>query len=103
VGGEINIQNTFSDETNPSVALSRTGGAFVVAYRNSSSGMRVSTVSASDVVSPPIDAGSPASANQSDTAISIDGTGRFFLTYTSQDKDPAPFGDYNVRGRFGQL
>jgi hypothetical protein len=96
VGGELNIRNTLADEFNPSVALNRTDGSFVVAYDSWTSGtgnhVLVSEVSPSNVVSSPIDLG----GFRSDPAISIDGNGVYMLTYTTNDS-----GDLNIRGRFG--
>ena len=69
VGGELNIRNTLADEFNPSVALNRTNGSFVVAYDSwtSSTGnhVLVSEVSPSNVVSSPTDLG----GSRSDPAI----------------------------------
>src|SRR5262249_3919739 len=61
VGGELNIRSTLAQEYNPSVALNRTDGSFVVAYDTWSSvagnHVLVSEVSASDAVASPIDLG----------------------------------------------
>jgi hypothetical protein len=95
-GGEITIAGTSANERNPSVALRRTGGSFVVAYDSTtnfiSNRVRVAEVSAFNTVTT-LDAGV-----RSAPAVSINGFGDYLLTYTSNDN-----GDLNIRNRRGRL
>ena len=93
VGSEINIRNTTNQELNPSVALRRTGGAFVVAY-NTPGTVEVAEVTASNTVSAVRNVGTA----RFGPAVSIDASGRYLATYTSNDG-----GDLNIRRRSGFL
>ena len=101
VGGEIDVESTYQmqmNTTGPSVALSRTGRSFVVAYDSfpldSGPNTQVTEVSTSDTIVARYTTG-----RDSLPAISIDGNGYYFLTYNSNDVS----GDSNIFGRFGHL
>jgi len=104
VGGEINIRSTLHDELNPSVALSRTGASFVVAYDSFGNapgiGAHVAEVSASNTITyyPTVDWDWLGTA----PAISIDGNGYYFLTSTRQADDVGS-SIADIYGRFGHL
>jgi hypothetical protein len=79
MGAEINIASTAAIEEEPSVALRRDGGGFVVAYQSDGEtafGIKVAEVSAFDSVTT-YDAGVRA-----DPAVSIDAFGDYLLTDT---------------------
>ena len=82
VGGEINVRNSSANETSPSVALKRTGGAFVVAY-DTGSMVEFAELSSTDVVTRTTFADSG-----SGPAISLDGLDRFLRSYTGPFTDP---------------
>jgi hypothetical protein len=95
MGAETAIAATSFSEESPKVALKRTGGSYVVVYNGydeTSEHVRVAEVSATDHVNT-FDAGIRA-----DAAVSINGAGRYLVTYTSNDG-----GDLNIRRRAGQL
>jgi hypothetical protein len=104
VGSEIFVQQTFAQETDPDVAVSPTGGAFVVAYDTDLFGappgtnrsVEVSEVNASDTVVGRLNL--PAFPNNADPALSINNSGGYQLTYTS-----GVGGDQNISLQFGQL
>jgi hypothetical protein len=77
VGGRITVQDASgSDELSPSVALAPTGGRFVVAY-DTDDGVQVTEVGSNNSILTtlgPVVGFSP--------AISIDGLGRYVVTYT---------------------
>ncbi len=102
VGGEISIGSTMNT-SGPSVALSRTGRSFVVAYDylgiDYDQATHVTEVSASDTI-----VASYFTGWDQNPAISIDGNGYYFLTYSSNGRYLASdSGDYNILGRFGHL
>jgi hypothetical protein len=80
VGVETNIQNTGADETHPSVAVRKgpAGGAFVGAY-DSSSGVKVTGVSATNAVLSTSSAGSL----RGGPAVRIDDSGEYLVTYSA--------------------
>ncbi len=101
LGHELIVENALFSESNPSVALKRNGGGtFVVTYERkfrtfpfpSVTRVRVAEVSASDQVTI-VDAGV-----RSKPAVSINGAGKYLVTYTSNDSS-----GLNVRNRFGTL
>lgn len=103
-GDEINIRNTFAQEVSPTVALSRTGGAFVVAYNSdllSIPGNRTVEVAevtaANQVVAIHNLPGFP---NNGDAALSIDADGDFLLSYTGGIGSGS---DANIFARRGHL
>jgi hypothetical protein len=82
-------------ERNPQVALARTGGAYVVVYNGTvpaGAHALVAEVSASDKATI-LDAG-----NRADPSVSINGSGQYVVSYTSNDN-----GDLNIRRRIGHL
>lgn len=96
MGSELTIANSSANEVNPSVAIKRNGGAFVVSYQSmtaSPTRVKVAEVSSSDHVLVTFDAG-----QRFDAAVSINGFDQYMLTYTSLDS-----GDLNIRGRRGHL
>jgi len=102
VGGEIDVGTTMNT-SGPSVALSRTGRSFVVAYDylgiDYDQATHVTEVSASDTI-----VASYFTGWDQNPAISIDGNGYYFLTYSSNGRYLASdSGDYNILGRFGHL
>jgi hypothetical protein len=94
LGTVTTIAATSFSERNPSVALKRTGGAYVVVYDRTvtNTHVNVAEVSAVDTVHT-FDAGARFNA-----AVSINGANKYLITYTSDDG-----GDLNIRRRFGQL
>jgi hypothetical protein len=80
--------------TKPSVALERTGGAYVLVYDGSTStaGVQVAEVSASDHVS------IFSAGDRRGASVSINPSNQYLITYTSTDGV-----DRNIRGRLGQL
>lgn len=96
VGNLISISTASFGDKDPSVAIKRVGGGFVVAYQvNTKSGIdtRVAEVSAIDAVLTTFDAGI-----RSSPAVSINGLNNYLVTYTSSDS-----GDLNIRLRIGKL
>jgi hypothetical protein len=96
IGSQMFIEHATVSEIAPSVALKRTGGAFVVTYFEQLPGFinatHVAEVSASNQVTV-FSAG-----NRVSPAVSINGAGQYLVTYTSNDS-----GDLNIRGRLGHL
>jgi len=95
VGGITTIAATSFWESSPSVALKRTGGAYVVAFTGdvaAGSHVLVAEVSAADHVTT-YDAGARMSPS-----VSFNGAGYYQITYTSNDN-----GDLNIRRRRGIL
>ena len=95
LGGVTTIAATSFSERNPSVALKRTGGAYVVVYDGStqtSGQVQISEVSAFDHVS------TFSAGVRSNPVVSIDGGNQYLITYTSNDG-----GDLNIRRRYGFL
>jgi hypothetical protein len=88
VGGMITVlAPSFANELNPSVALAPTGGRFVVSDSASFSGgffqHQVTAIASNNT---PLATFGPIGAfSDSGTAISIDGLGRFFMTYAGLD------------------
>jgi hypothetical protein len=83
------VIRTSDDETNPSLALAHKGGQFVVAFDTSAlsslggDGFQVLEMSRGDLPAPlaAISAGEAGS----EPIISIDGFGRYLVTYTKRD------------------
>jgi hypothetical protein len=98
VGGAINVSGNAGDQRNPSVALSRAGnfGAFVVAY-DSLGQVDIAEVSAWDTVTRWTNIGGE---YHEAPAISINGVGDYFVTYTQWVTDVGP---RHIFGRFGHL
>jgi hypothetical protein len=95
MGSVTTIAATSFSEQNPKVALKRTGGGYVVVYNGfdqTSEHVRVAEVSATDHVTT-LDAGV-----RSDASVSINGSGQYLITYTSNDG-----GDLNIRRRIGHI
>ena len=95
LGNIIPIATTTANDFNPSVALARTGGKFVVSYTSVTgllSRVKVAEVSASNSVTT-LDAGPRFSA-----AVSIGGADQYLLTYTSE-----VLGAIDIRRRLGRL
>ena len=93
VGGEIVLQNTTTNQTQPKVALEGNAGAFVVAY-DSGNEVDVTRISRSDVVLDTVSAGSM----RFGPAISINAQNQFLVTYSSYTSN-----DTNIVGRRGLL
>lgn len=94
-GGIIPIASTTANDFNPSVALSRNGGKFVVSYSSASqfiTRIKVAEVSAFNGVTT-LDAGTRFSA-----AVSIGGADQYLLTYTSEI-----LGELDIRRRLGRI
>jgi hypothetical protein len=102
MGGEIPISNTPSQELHPTVALSRTGGAFVVAYDTDLIGVpgnrtvEVAEVTAADGVG--FRSNLPAFPNDAAPALSMGIDGKYMLSYTA-----AIGAKQHVAARAGQL
>jgi hypothetical protein len=102
-GSEINIRNTTAQERNPTIALERTGGSFVVAYETDLLGVpgnrtvEVAEFDPSNVRGLTLNL--PAFPNSSAPALSINGQGDYFLTFTAGDGGT----DKNVHFRRGHL
>jgi hypothetical protein len=94
LGTNIPIAATSFAEQNPSVALKRTGGEYVVVFDSTvaSTHVNVAEVSSTDKVKI-FDAGQRFNA-----AVSINGFDNYIVTYTSNDA-----GDLNIRRRVGHL
>jgi hypothetical protein len=95
VGPVINIAVTSADEANPTVALRRGGGGFVVSYDSAgllTTDVKVAEVSAFDQVRT-LDAGV-----RFDPYVSINAFDQYILTYTAET-----FGSIDIRGRLGHL
>jgi hypothetical protein len=97
VSPEIVIRKNADEHKAPAVALSNSGGRFVVAYESIIKGIvhvEVTEVSGGNNPSGPFDAG----PRRLGPAISVDALDRYLVTYTSNDG-----GDLNIRGRRGHL
>src|SRR5262249_51609627 len=99
LGAEINVRNTSAHEGGPSVALKRTGGAFVVGYTSipagSSGQVEVAEISADNLVV----ARHTLPGTRFDAAVSIDGDGDYVVTYTGITGND----DRNIIRRRGRL
>jgi hypothetical protein len=86
VGGVIDVRSTLAQEKNPTVALSRTGGSFVVAYDTDLLGVpgnrtvEVAEFNASNTRG--LVSNLPGLPNNTSPALSIDAHGNYLLTYT---------------------
>src|SRR4029079_17186861 len=86
VGDDISIRSTLAQERNPTVALSRHGGSFVVAYETDLIGIpgnrtvEVAEVGASSAVGAVFNL--PGFPNNNAPSLSTDAQGTFLLTYT---------------------
>jgi hypothetical protein len=104
MGGEINVRNTGAQERIPAVALSPTGGFFVVAYTTDLLGapphtnttVEVAEFSGSDTFQGFVNL--PAFPNNGSPALSINHFGQYQLSYTS-----GIGGDQNISMQLGQL
>jgi hypothetical protein len=101
VGPVFAVQDIIgSDELGPSIALDRTTGRFAVSYEyaeGGSTGVEVAEFQANGQRIQTIDLGT----NRDFPAISIDGFGFYFVTYTSFDRDDDP--EAGIFGHFGEL
>jgi hypothetical protein len=104
VGSEIPVRNTGAQETRPAVAVSPTGGAFVVAYNTDLLGAPPGTNRTVEVRefnsadTPVLGFNLPALPNNSSPALSINRNGGYQLTYTS-----GVGADQNITMQLGQL
>jgi hypothetical protein len=97
VSPEFVIRKNGDDHRAPAVALSNSGGRFVVAYESLIQGsvhVEATEMSGGNNPSGPFDAG----PRRLGPAISVDALDRYLLTYTSNDGS-----DLNIRGRRGHL
>ncbi len=98
VGSIIAVRATSAVETNPSVAINRTDGSFVVAYEVGSGNSR--SVSLTEISGTNSNRGtSSAGTGRAGTALSRDGSNNYFITYTNlvgTTTDPLN----GIRGRF---